>query len=63
MQPCGTLILNIKAEEMWLSNLTDWSLLVGNPRVKLQSEVLMPRCVTISLDGTTMRSPQTAFRE
>lgn len=57
MQPCGTLILNIKVEEMWLSSLTDWSLLVGNPIVKLQSEVLMPRCVAISLDGTMMRSP------
>ena len=43
----------MRVEEVWFSNLTDWSLLVRKSSTQLQKEVLIPRSLSlvISLEG------------
>ena len=46
-------MFNMRVEEVWFSDWTDWGLLVRKSNIQLLREVLMPRSLSlvISLEG------------
>jgi hypothetical protein len=55
-QPCGTPVFRFRVEEMKLSNLTEWGLLVRKSKVQLQREGLISGSWSLvtSLEGMTV---------